>query len=378
MEGAIVKDIHVTALDDSVRGLISSPNIDDPREEDFSALALAMYAFQYERCLPYRRYSEAFGVTPSTVSSWREIPAIPTSAFKVSAMTTCDETVYTFRTSGTSSPGRQGKVTRDAEAQALVWEAQVAIHSAMMRPDGAALPFFSLVPSPLQLPEASIAHSVQTLMKANGGPGSRSFVTMNGLNANDLYDALRVSEAADEPVEIYGATYSLVPFLDWLYENGRRLALPDGSRLAHGSGYKGRSRELSPPEFEAYVVDRLGIPGHRRVGVLGMTELGSQFYDDVLRRDNVARTQERRMITHPWTRTRVVDPETLADQAPGVPGLLMHYDLSLRGNILAVLTEDLGIQIGSGFQIIGRVPKAEPRGCNAAMEALMTVSGQDR
>jgi hypothetical protein len=363
---------EAAALDRRVRDLIATLDIDEPREADFTEVAIAMFRFQYAQCDPYRRYCEAMGASPETVTRWPDVPAVPTSAFKTTHLTTCDKTTYQFRTSGTSDAVRAGTVTRDAEAQALVWDAQVAIHAAMMRPDSARLPLFSLVPTPDQWPDASIAHSVATLMHRNGAPGSRSFVGHSGLDHDGLYRALLDLEARGEPVELYGATYSFVPFLDWLRRQARRVRLPDGSRLAHGSGYKGRSRELSARDFHDYVADRLGIPAQRNVDVLGMTELGSQFYDDVLRRPGGSRSASRRLTTHPWTRTRVVDPDTLADQPPGVPGFLVHYDLSLRGNVLAVLTEDLGASMEGGFRILGRAHHAEPRGCNAAMEALLT------
>ena len=50
--------------------------------ESFEDLALAAFAFQFERIEPYRRLCEGRGVTPATVTDWRQVPPVPTVAFK--------------------------------------------------------------------------------------------------------------------------------------------------------------------------------------------------------------------------------------------------------------------------------------------------------
>jgi len=35
-------------------------------------------------------------------------------------------------------------------------------------------------------------------------------------------------------------------------------------------------------------------------------------------------------------------------------------------SVLAIQTEDLGIRRGTGFELLGRAAKAEPRGCSLA------------
>ena len=73
----------------------------------------------------------------------------------------------------------------------------------------------------------------------------------------------------------------------------------------------------------------------------------------------------------PWVRTRVLDPMTLEPKAPGEVGVLAHMDLANLGSVSSILTEDLGREVPGGFQLVGRSPGSEPRGCSLAMEDFL-------
>ena len=55
-------------------------------------------------------------------------------------------------------------------------------------------------------------------------------------------------------------------------------------------------------------------------------------------------------------------------------GTIVVYDLANTGSVLAVQTGDLGRRAGSGFELIGREPGAEERGCSIAADELLTGS----
>jgi hypothetical protein len=46
-------------------------------------------------------------------------------------------------------------------------------------------------------------------------------------------------------------------------------------------------------------------------------------------------------------------------------------DLANLGSVAAVLTEDLGREVPGGFQLQGRSPGSESRGCSLAMEDFL-------
>src|SRR5439155_12772644 len=79
----------------------------------------------------------------------------------------------------------------------------------------------------------------------------------------------------------------------------------------------------------------------------------------------------RRKVPPPWTRVRVMDPETLAPVPEGTAGLLCHFDLANLYSVAAVQTDDLGVWIEDGFEVLGRAAGAEPRGCSLAVEEFL-------
>jgi hypothetical protein len=132
-------------------------------------------------------------------------------------------------------------------------------------------------------------------------------------------------------------------------------------------GFKGRSRSLPRLELYALLEERLGVALERIVNQYGMTELGSQFYDSVL----VDAEGLRRKIAPPWTRVRMLDPETGAACAPGETGALFITDLANTGSVCAIQTADIGRQVGDGFEVLGRDAGAEARGCSIAADELL-------
>jgi len=65
-----------------------------------------------------------------------------------------------------------------------------------------------------------------------------------------------------------------------------------------------------------------------------------------------------------WARMQIVSPETGREVADGETGLIRIFDLANVFSVAAVQTEDLGVRRGGGFELIGRAPLAEPRGCS--------------
>jgi hypothetical protein len=136
------------------------------------------------------------------------------------------------------------------------------------------------------------------------------------------------------------------------------------------AGRPAHRHPLSRPGFLAACWRFLNVPGYHCINEYGMTELCSQFYDNVLHERVAGRLGPRYKIGPPWTRTIVVHPETLEDVPAGTPGLLRHYDLANCGSVLAVQTEDVGVRVGSGFVVHGRLAGAEPRGCALLLEDI--------
>jgi hypothetical protein len=53
--------------------------------------------------------------------------------------------------------------------------------------------------------------------------------------------------------------------------------------------------------------------------------------------------------------------------------VLLHYDLANTDSVMALQTEDLGVEVDGGFRVLGRAAGAEPRGCSLDLETLLRV-----
>jgi len=346
-------------------------------EAAFDALARRIFAFQFERNGPYAAWCRRRGRTPGTVGHWTEVPAVPTVAFREVALVAGDarEAEAVFRTSGTSA-GRERRGTHPMLDLSLYHRSLRAAFRAMLLPDGVMPLMLSLVPSPRDWPDSSLAHMVGTLIAHDGAAGSATFASAaGGLDEAGLGAALEDATARGVPVCLLGTSFSYVHWLDALAASGRRFRLPAGSRLMDTGGFKGRSREVSEAAMRAAYEERLGIPPEYAINEYGMTEMASQFYDTTLR-ETVAtgRAGPRRKRVPPWVRTRIVDPDSLEPVSAGRTGLLQHYDLANAGSVIAVQTEDLGVAVDDGFRVLGRATGAVPRGCSIAMDELLAAA----
>ena len=346
-------------------------------ESRFEALALDLFAYQFDHCSPYRRFAQGRGLTPETVEHWPEIPAVPAGAFKELALCSFPQrqTVKTFRTSGTSGQKR-GELHLDTLA---LYEASLmASLDTLFIPDraGSKTTLRILAPSASEVPDSSLSHMFQVLLAERGAPASAFDVADGELCMESLIRSLEQAQSSGMPVAICGTAFSFVHLIEALEARGLALRCPHGSRIMETGGFKGRSREMSPAQLYSALTRHLGVPPERIVNQYGMTELGSQFYDSVL----TDPAGPRRKLGPPWARVRLIDPETGRETPPGTPGMVVIHDLANTGNIAAIQTADLGRAVlddaGApiGFEILGRHPDAEARGCSIAADEMLSRS----
>lgn len=348
----------------------SRPTTVPPAEDRFAAFARELFAAQYEAVPAYRALAAHQGRTPTAVTDWRDIPAVPTAAFKEFEFTSLppDRRERVFHSSGTTQhlPSR---VFHDAASLTLYATAAQAWFQRHLLPEadentGARFRFVLLTPPVVHAPHSSLACMGEFVADRFGDGQTRWFgrIGRDGtweLEAEALVVALRESAVAQTPVCLFGTAFSLVHLLDHLAATGSTLRLPPGSRVMETGGYKGRSRTLPRTELHAQLARRLGVSGSHIVGEYGMCELASQAYDRV-----VGSTTPRLFQFPPWVRAVVVSPETGREVAEGEAGLLRVYDLANVRSVLAVQTEDLAVRRGGGFELLGRASLAEARGCS--------------
>lgn len=338
-------------------------------DERFEALARDLFAFQYEHCTAYGAFCRGRGRTPGTLRDWREIPAVPTGAFKELALRSfpVGREIKRFRTSGTStaSPG-----TLHLDTLELYEASLLPTFRRFVLPDlapHARIPIRVLAPSADESPDSSLSHMFAIALREFGSEHSGFYLSGGELRSDDLCTALEDRAAAFEPTVLCGTAFAFVHLLDELERRRVQYRLPEGSRLMECGGFKGRSREIPRPELYARLEDALGIPIEFMVNQYGMTELGSQFYDSVL-----AEPEElRRKLGPPWVRVVLVDPGDGTAVAHGDTGQIVIYDLANTGSIFAIQTADIGRAVGDGFEVLGRELGAEARGCSIAADEML-------
>ena len=349
-----------------------------PGEESarFEELAHGLFAVQYALNAPFQSLCRTRGLRPGCLASWRDIPGVPTAAYKDLEVTCLPipERTRVFHSSGTSL-GRRGRHFHHRESLALYerslagwFSPSVLAEVPELEAGGQILPgespaFLSLTPPAEAVPHSSLAHMFRTVVERFG---ARDSVFGGRLDADGAWEldldqvllALRKSMCANRPVFLLGTAFNYVQLLDHFEQNNVRYRLAVGSRVLETGGYKGRTREVPKAELHAALTRHLGIPATRIGCEYGMCELSSQAYDDPAAGD-------RRLRFPPWVRTRVLNPDTGNDVADGEPGVLQVLDLANAWSVMAIQTGDLAIRHPDGsFMLLGRLPAAESRGCS--------------
>jgi hypothetical protein len=369
------------ALCERIAAFIDRGDDEDSRRQ-FEALALEVFAFQFEAIQPYQRLCRGLGRTPDNVASWREIPAVPAVAFKQHSLFAgaSDAIIRTFRSSGTSEPSRSSRAHFSRAGLELMEVAIAAGARSRLFPDGRSTRILVLAPPPEQVPHMIMAHGMAHLIREYGLPGSRFLAGPRGIDFAALWSELDGCQWNGIPVSLLGSSFGFVHFFDWLEREGCRLELPAGSRLLDAGGYKGRSREIDREAFVTWAAQLCGLRPARVINLLGMTELASQIYDRLT--PGAAGVARMKLPPH-WVRTTVVEPRRQGPRGAeqvgdGEVGLLRHVDLANVERPIAIQSEDVGRAVAAsvdgalrrGFEILGRARGAEPRGCSLTAEDL--------
>jgi hypothetical protein len=361
----------VTTQERSVLGFIeASAWRQEGGDAAFGALALESFRAQCGAIPAYGAFARYLGRGPGDVRVWRDIPPVPASAFKshdLSAATPGQGAVV-FETSGTtiSRPGRvRLGSTRLYEASLL------RSFERHLLPDGARLPILVFGPTREEAPHSSLWFMADCVAHALGA-GRATAMMREGAPRWDVVDgALARAVTERRPVLLFGTTLLFAAYFERCDSRGLSFALPPGSRAMDTGGAKGARVELGRPAVHAMFDRVLGIPPTHVVNEYGMAELGSQFYEDRLLAAHEGRAVAEGHRAPPWARTRVLDPETLAELGDGEPGILVHVDLANFEVPVAVQTEDVGVREGDRLLLLGRLPEAERRGCSLPFEEFL-------
>jgi hypothetical protein len=333
----------------------------DPGGDSFEGLALAVFAFQYERVEPYRRLCDARGATPATVTDWRAVPAVPALAFKTLALH-ADEPLEVFRSSGT---GGERSVHHHPYPDLYRQVVECSFPRFCLPRLRTPAPMLALVPDREQAPDSSLSFMVAHVVDSWGAADSTTAFGPRGVDVTRARSWLAARQREGRPALVLATSFALAQLLEALEKRFLHFRLAPGSVVFDTGGYKGRHRELGRAEQLQRVETWLGVPPEQVVREYGMTELTSQCYTG-----NLSGGDPELFVAPHWLRWRVLHPETLAEQPAGEPGLLALFDLGNVGSAAHLLTEDLAAAAPGGFRLLGRASESELRGCSLTVEEL--------
>ena len=220
-------------------------------EEDTNRLkdlSLQLARLQYENIELVRRLAEMRGWTPENAAELEKLPAIPTDVFKKMEMHSAPETVtHRFMTSGTSkSEANRGTCLYSADDMALM---NISIRQNAVQhlfPDFENKKWLILVmaPSPTMAPHMIMAYGMNQLIQHFGLPESGFLLGKEGLEVPKLIGHLKQSCEAGTPVALIGASFGFVHLLEGISEKNLKFQLPQGSRILHAGGFKGKSKTV--------------------------------------------------------------------------------------------------------------------------------------
>ncbi len=357
-------------------------------DAEFDGLARRLFAHQFDGCAPYRGYCVGRGVTPDTLGSYRDIPAVPTDVFKTVPLATFppDEAAVTFLTSGTTVGTRGRHLLRTART----YEASLGPWLRRWLVPTSDEPIVLALMAPLdEDPHSSLGWMVQWAVDRVGAPGSRHCWD----EGPDLAALASAVQGADRPVLLLGTARALQHLLEERLATSA-LPLPPGSRVMETGGFKGAARTLERDGFYTALGRGLSVGHHAIISEYGMTELGSQGYQPGFRAltdrslarklgsptlrwpgdsadpDGVPRV----LVFPPWCRVASTDPDSLELLPDGERGLLRFWDLSNVDSVLAVQTADVGVVLPQGVWLQGRAPGSTPRGCSLAVDEILAAA----
>ena len=358
------------ALHERARAFVDAFEKNAPPPEPFDWLACEIARFQADFVPGFARLVKARGLDPRAWTRADEIPAVPTDAFKHARVSAFDEidTPVTFRTSGTTIGARGEHPFRTL---ATYDRGALAFGKASL---AAGIEKFSRVvvlgPSPRELPDSSLTHMIDLFARslAPAFDAAATYFISDGIIDLTTLDeiAARALVASEGPFLVLGTSFAMVHFLDALGD--AQFRLPPKSRVMQTGGFKGKSREVDAGKLRRDLARAFCIHETDIVSEYGMTELSSQFYEQIT---EDAPEPTRHFAEPPWARVVPVDPDTLAPIADGEAGIARIVDLANVDSAVVVLASDRVRRVRGGFELLGRAAGAPPRGCSITIEEMM-------
>ncbi len=314
-------------------------NVFRTNNQNFERHALELFNFQYANNAIYCKYVQGLNITPDDVTKIDEIPFLPIRFFKNHSIKTGNFTEQKiFESSGTT--GNTSK--HFIEDLDFYTKVSVEIFTSFFG-DLENSVVIGLLPSYLERDNSSLVYMVNQFVKQSKNVHSGFYLDDMEL----LTQKLRLLSEHGFKVHFFGVTFALL-------ELASRYSLDmENVCIFETGGMKGRGKELTREELHLKLMSAFNT--NHVFSEYGMTELLSQAY---LQKDG-------NFHAPPWMQIRireVHDPFKYTQK--GQAGVISVIDLANVHSCAFIETEDIGMLIGDGFKVLGRLDNSDLRGCN--------------
>lgn len=312
----------------------------------WNALALEIFAFQYQQNSIYHQFCNTLGIVPTDVHTIEAIPFLPIQFFKSHKVTAGDfEPELVFESSGTTGSVNSKHFVKEA----AVYEESFLKGFEQFYGNPQDYCIIGLLPSYLERGNSSLVYMVNELIKRSGHAASGFYLDEH----DKLQQTLARNEAAGQCTLLIGVTYALLDFAEqYPMQLKNTIVMETG-------GMKGRRQELTRQEVHLALQQQLGITTVH--SEYGMTELLSQGYStgNGIFQPTAGMRILLRAEDDPFDVTAAISPEKKF-----TTGVINVIDLANIYSCSFIATDDMGKCYSDGsFEVLGRLDNSDIRGC---------------
>jgi Acyl-protein synthetase, LuxE len=308
---------------------------------DFEAMALQVFAYQYQHCAVYQQYCQLLKLEVSAVKSVQDIPFLPIEVFKHHRVSDQAEPTNTwFQSSGTGLMQRSKHYIADTE----IYQQSIEKTFAQFIGKPQDFVFIGLLPSYIENQHSSLIYMVNHLMTLSQQPENAYYLD----DHHQLNQTIISLESQKKPYVLFGVSFALLDFIDDFPQHNLQYAT-----VIETGGMKGRKTEIGKNQLLEQLQN--GLHGAKICSEYSMCELQSQAY---------ALGQN---IYHcpPWMQVYLRDlDDPLSHLSSNRTGGINIIDLANWHSCAFVATQDLGRKYGDSFEVLGRMDHSDLRGCS--------------
>ncbi|MDR1848081.1 MAG: acyltransferase [Bacteroidales bacterium] len=310
--------------------------------QDFDALCMEIFKFQYTNNYIYRQFCDLLQRNPQNVKQKIDVPFLPIEFFKTHKVVSGRwKEVAFFQSSGTTSSQKSTHFIKDLSLyeRSFVHNFNAFWGNFQQYCFLVALPLYS------KNPHSSLIYMMNYLVSHTRNNGSRFF----NEDLDALIEAIMANEKAKKKTILFGVTYALLDIIEKQPLNLQHTL------VFETGGMKGQRAELTKEELHLRLCEGFNV--RNICSEYGMCELFSQVYsagNGIFHTTNGLFQVAVRDIN---------DPLSVDFQAG--KGAINVIDLANLYSCSFIATADLGQKINDQtFKLLGRLADSDVRGCN--------------